>query len=161
MQILVRCAQAWGLDPHVHSGSSVEQRFDVNIAAALQASQHPDAERVRKLKAPSHVALAQLIVEGTVEFDVIYIDGCHEPAAVLRDACQAWELLKPEGILIFDDYAWHLVTRQPDRTCPKAAIDVFLNVYGPQLIVLELDYQCIVQKLAREQPLHSACKQTP
>lgn len=134
----------------MHSGTRVERRFDANIAAALQASQHTSPERVWKIKAPSHVALAQLIVEGASHFDVIYIDGCHEPAAVLCDACQAWMLLKPGGVLIFDDYAWHLVSQRPARTSPKAAIDAFLETYSMQLIVLELDYQCIVQKLEEQ-----------
>ena len=142
--------QAWGLSSDTHSGSSTEKRFDANIAAALHKCQHSAPERVRKLKAPSHIALAQLIVEGSDCFHVIYIDGCHEPAAVLCDACQAWTLLKPGGILIFDDYAWHLVTQRPDRTCPKPAIDTFLDIYSPQMIVLELNYQCVVQKLAHE-----------
>ena len=153
---LVVFLQAWGLDPDVHSGMCIEQRFDANISAALQASPHPAPGRVRKLKAPSHIALAQLIVEGSYLFDAIYIDGCHEPAAVLCDACQSWTLLEPGGILIFDDYAWHLVSQRPERASPKPAIDSFLEIYSTQLIVLELDYQCIVQKLDLAQPQHAS-----
>ena len=125
--------------------------------AALQAGQLSAPGRVRKLKAPSYVALAQLIVEGSNSFNVIYIDGCHEPAAVLCDACQAWTLLTPGGIMIFDDYAWHLVAQRPDHACPKPAIDSFLRIYSPQLIVLELQYQCIVQKLACVDPQRLDC----
>jgi predicted O-methyltransferase YrrM len=131
----------------MHSGKNVEQRFDKNIAEALKASQHSAPERVRKLRAASHAALAQLIVEQTMQFDVVFIDGCHEPSAVLSDACQSWTLLKPGGILILDDYEWHLVTQRPARTCPKLAIDAFVEVFGPQLIVLDLGYQCIIQKV--------------
>ena len=124
----------------------MEQRFDANIAQALTADQHSAPERVRKMKAHAHVALAQLIVEQE-HFNVIYIDGCHEPAAVLSDACQAWTLLKTGGILIFDDYEWHVVTQRPARTCPQPAIDAFVEIFGTQLIVLDLGYQCIVQKV--------------
>ena len=141
------CRQAWGLDLDVHDGQNVEQRFDANVAEALKASKHSAPERVRKIRARSHVALAQLIVEQTMQFDVVYIDGCHEPAAVLSDACQSWTLLKPGGVLIFDDYEWHVVTQRPARMCPKLAIDAFVEVFGPQLIVLDLGYQCIIQKV--------------
>jgi len=145
------------LDSDAHSGNSVEKRFDANIAAALQASQQSAPERVRKLKAPSHTALAQLIVEGSNWFNVIYIDGCHEPAAVLCDACQAWTLLMPGGIMIFDDYAWHLVAQRPEHACPKPAIDSFLEIYSSHLLVLELKYQCIVQKLEGADSHQSTC----
>ena len=39
-------------------------------------------------------------------FDIIYIDGSHAVNDVLEDAVLSFRLLKPEGILIFDDYRW-------------------------------------------------------
>jgi len=37
-------------------------------------------------------------------FDIIYIDGNHEPEFVLEDAVLSFRKLKKNGILIFDDY---------------------------------------------------------
>jgi hypothetical protein len=38
------------------------------------------------------------------EFDVIFIDGCHEPSYVKYDAVTGRNLLSPGGVLIFHDY---------------------------------------------------------
>ena len=40
-------------------------------------------------------------------FDIIYLDGNHEPDFVLEDAVLSFRKLKPGGILIFDDFGWH------------------------------------------------------
>ena len=39
-------------------------------------------------------------------FDIIYIDGNHEPSYVLEDAVLSFRKLKKGGIMIFDDYGW-------------------------------------------------------
>lgn len=74
-------------------------------------------------------------------------DRSHEPADVLTDAVLAWRMLLPGGMLILDDYMWHDVVAADQIKCPKPAIDAFLSVFGAQLNVLELNYQCIVQKV--------------
>ena len=39
-------------------------------------------------------------------FDFIYIDGDHTAEGVIQDAVLSWRLLKPGGIVAFDDYLW-------------------------------------------------------
>jgi predicted O-methyltransferase YrrM len=39
-------------------------------------------------------------------FDIIYIDGNHEPEYVLEDAVLSFRKLKKNGIMIFDDYGF-------------------------------------------------------
>lgn len=39
-------------------------------------------------------------------FDIIYIDGNHDPEYVLEDAVLSFRKLKKNGILIFDDFGW-------------------------------------------------------
>lgn len=56
-------------------------------------------------------------------FDIIYIDGNHEPEYVLEDAVLAFRKLKVGGYLIFDDYGWG----GPDLT--QRGIDAFLKAY--------------------------------
>lgn len=78
-------------------------------------------------------------------FDFIYIDGSHVAPAVLTDACQAWTLLKRNGIMIFDDYEWeghpHLLFR------PKLAIDAFLGVFDGCFETVHKGGQVVVRKL--------------
>jgi len=74
-------------------------------------------------------------------FDIIYIDGNHEPEYVLEDAVLAFRKLKVGGHLIFDDYGWG----GPDLT--KRGIDGFLNGYHKRITVLgERESQVFVRR---------------
>ena len=57
----------------------------------------------------------------------------------------AWRLLKPGGILIFDDYLWE--PNRPPARRPQLAIDIFRETMVDALEVLHEDYQVIVRKL--------------
>ena len=75
-------------------------------------------------------------------FDIIYIDGNHEPEYVLEDAVLSFRKLKPNGILIFDDYGWG----GPDLT--QRGIDGFLTGYHKKIKYLgEKETQVFVIKL--------------
>lgn len=60
-------------------------------------------------------------------FDIIYIDGNHEPEYVLEDAVLSFRKLKKNGIMIFDDYGWG----GPDLT--QKGIDGFLSGYHKKI----------------------------
>jgi predicted O-methyltransferase YrrM len=63
-------------------------------------------------------------------FDIIYIDGNHEPEYVLEDAVLSFRKLKKGGIMIFDDYGWG----GPDLT--QKGIDGFLSGYHKRITYL-------------------------
>lgn len=63
-------------------------------------------------------------------YDIIYIDGNHEPEYVLEDAVLAFRKVKRGGFLIFDDYGWG----GPDLT--QKGIDAFLSGYSKRIRVL-------------------------
>ena len=69
------------------------------------------------------------------EFDFVYVDGAHDAMNVLRDSVMAFEILKPGGILVWDDYEWTVMPNANDR--PKPAIDAFLGIYAGHIQVLE------------------------
>ena len=74
-------------------------------------------------------------------FDIIYIDGNHEPEYVLEDAVLSFRKLKINGIIIFDDYGWG----GPDLT--KKGIDGFLSGYHKRITYLGLrDSQVFIKK---------------
>ena len=60
-------------------------------------------------------------------FDIIYIDGNHEPEFVLEDAVLSFRKLKHGGVMIFDDYGWG----GADLT--KRGIDAFLSGYRDKI----------------------------
>jgi len=75
-------------------------------------------------------------------FDIIYIDGNHEPEYVLEDAVLSFRKLKVGGIMIFDDYGWG----GPDLT--QRGIDAFLAGYNKKILKLgEKDTQVFIKKL--------------
>lgn len=74
-------------------------------------------------------------------FDIIYIDGNHEPEYVLEDAVLAFRKIKVGGYIIFDDYGWG----GPDLT--QRGIDAFLKGYYKRIKMLGLrESQVFVQR---------------
>lgn len=76
--------------------------------------------------------------------DLIYIDGSHAAADVLRDAVLADIVLNPGGILIFDDYGWAGLNHAPN--VPRGAIDAFMECYAEQYDQVHIGYQVILKK---------------
>ena len=75
-------------------------------------------------------------------FDIIYIDGNHDPEYVLEDAVLSFRKLKKNGIMIFDDYGWG----GPDLT--QKGIDAFLSGYYKRIQYLGIeDSQIFIKKI--------------
>ncbi|MGE0492270.1 MAG: class I SAM-dependent methyltransferase [Vulcanimicrobiota bacterium] len=111
-----------------------EQRFEHNVRRAGGEG------RVTRCKGRSEAILPTLAPES---YDLIYIDGSHKAVHVLFDALMGLELLRPGGVMVFDDYLWCLQLPSEDR--PQLAIDFFLKQH-PELQVLYHGYQVMVRK---------------
>lgn len=103
----------------------LHERFTRNIALTGKSGQ------VRVCVGRSDEMLIKLIGEG-VRADFIYVDGSHRAADVMSDAVLSWKLLKPGGLLVFDDYLWPLYQDKPLLN-PKPAIDAFVNCHLDQI----------------------------
>jgi predicted O-methyltransferase YrrM len=112
-----------------------ESQFDANLAAFTS--------RVEKMKGRSVAVLPELGIAGR-SFDLAYIDGSHMAADVYADAVLTWSLMAPDGIVIFDDYAWDLMNT--DRERPKLGIDAFLKTIEGQYRELYRDWQIMIAK---------------
>lgn len=75
------------------------QRFQNNLVV----SKWP--EKIRCVKGDSKIILSQFL-NSTINFDFIYVDGSHETYDVIVDGILAWQLLKPGGLIAFDDVLW-------------------------------------------------------
>ena len=62
----------------------------------------------------------EIVKFGDNFFDIIYIDGNHEPEYIMEDAVLSFRKLKKGGYMIFDDYGWEDASY---------GIDGFLNGY--------------------------------
>lgn len=123
---------------------SLRARFEANIASVGS----PAAVEIHE--GYSLPQLAKLIANEVAPFDFISIDASHQAPDVLGDAVLAFQLLKPGGVMAFDDYLWSPMrpgTENP-LLLPKVAIDAFTTLYSRKLRVLaNLPlYQLYVQK---------------
>jgi len=131
--------------------ANYEMRFDHNIRI------HPDGNKVRKIKANSQEGLRNL---KPYSYDATYVDGSHTAADVLEDAVLSFRLLKPAGLMIFDDYEWvpmyggtgklDLPNPLDPRLTPRAAIDAFLEIYYGQYQLISKDYQVAIKKASQK-----------
>lgn len=114
-----------------------EMRFDHNMKLCSGQA------RLEKRPGRSETILPQL---ERASFDVIYVDGSHAAPFVLLDAMLSWELLKPGGILLFDDYEWE--PQLPPERRPQLAIDLFLASHAGKYDLLRKGYQIVIEKQA-------------
>ena len=106
-------------------------------------------ERISVLKSAARLRMTSdeyFAGNKTTDFDFIYIDGDHTTKQVARDAINAWQCLKPEGILAFDDYMWG--KDLPAHLTPHPAIDAFLDEHTGEYKLLTKEYQVWIQKNA-------------
>lgn len=138
----LRCIDTWeGGEEHGDEDmGTVEERFRANLVVATD--KFPE-RLIFQSKGTSITRLAQL--QGKTMFDFIYIDGSHLAKDVLTDACMAWPLLKPKGMVVFDDYLWSPSARDILHR-PKAAIDAFCNLFAEEAEIVHVGYQLVIRK---------------
>jgi predicted O-methyltransferase YrrM len=112
---------------------SIYDTFQRNLEASGQK------EKITVVRGFSHSEVPKLEDDS---FDIIYIDGNHEPEYVCEDAVLAFRKLKVGGTMIFDDYGWG----GPNLT--QRGIDGFRSAYHKRLNARHpcVDSQVFVQK---------------
>jgi predicted O-methyltransferase YrrM len=117
-----------------------ESNFDYNTRVA------GCAEKIVKLRGRSQQVLPFLAQES---FDFVYVDGSHLVLDVLQDAAMSWRLVRPGGIVVFDDYQHSLY---PDSFGMSAgpAVRAFLSLLSGNYQLLFEDWQVAVRKGAGE-----------
>lgn len=120
----------------------LEKTFDENIRRV------GGMEKILKEKGESNIVLRNLPLNS---YDCIYIDGSHLLQDVLIDTVLCWELLKTDGILIFDDYL--LLCHTLPYHSPRIAIDAFLACFTGSYELVSMGWQLIIRK-TRAKPLY-------
>ena len=75
----------------------------------------------------------------TPKYDFIYIDASHQSDDTFVDGYYAHKMLKPGGLLIFDDYGWGDPNNKDINHSPRAGINAFTNLYSNSYKVFEGD----------------------
>ena len=112
---------------------SILSTFQKNITA----SGHEEKIRVHR-----GFSNEKLLTLPDNHFDIIYIDGNHEPEFVLEDGVLAFRKLKKGGYMIFDDYGWG----GPDLT--QRGIEAFISGYHKRMKLITIfNDQLYAQKI--------------
>jgi predicted O-methyltransferase YrrM len=119
--------------------------FEGNVAAMKSACP------VEVREGDSLTQLCGLVAEKPMrQFDFISIDASHRASDVIGDAVLAFRLLKPGGVMAFDDYLWSPFRQgaEDPLSTPKMAVDAFTTLFARQARVLAglPLYQLYVQK---------------
>jgi predicted O-methyltransferase YrrM len=136
-QARVTCVDTWeGSDEHTEEEKSgLFDRFEDSIKNYR--------DRISIHRGFSGEVLRQFPCDST--FDFIYIDGSHYSKDVLEDAILSWRLLKPGGVIVFDDFNWQLPgTDINDLKNPRKGIETFCHIFQPILLVKS--DQLVIQK---------------
>jgi hypothetical protein len=115
--------------------STVEKIYDSRIQSSGNLE-------VRKIKSDSY----NFLINNSIKFDFIYIDGSHLSQDVLLDFFMSEVFLKNQGILAFDDYLYGRELPMSDR--PKESIDFILkrSMNMKLYTILEHNYQLWIKK---------------
>lgn len=126
---------------HKHSTLTCIDNFSYkNTEQKLKNNLREYKDKVTILKGDSSDVLKTL---KNNSYDFIYIDANRHSQHVLEDAVLSFILLKPEGIIIFDDYTNN---KEHDNNCPKPGIDSFLDIYADKIKILHSRWQVILMK---------------
>ena len=121
-------SKLYGIDPWEDYGDYPEYKgVQLSHYEACQANLRRIPELQAKIttrKGYSHEIVPTFDAEF---FDIIYVDGNHQPEYVLEDGVLAFRKLKSGGILIFDDYNFGGL----DMT--KRGVDAFLTAYRDRI----------------------------
>ena len=122
---------------------SIDPSFGLENRQALlhNISVHPRANKIDLRFGLSENELKRIRYES---MDVIYIDGSHKAKDVLLDGLLCYKILKPGGIMIFDDYQIKELKNFPNDKLPKIGIDAFLKTTEAE--VIHSEYQLAVRK---------------
>lgn len=104
----------------------------------------PFKEKVKVFKGWSHEILRTLNINEP--FDFAYIDGDHTAYGTLMDAVLIHPLIKPGGMIIFDDYGWKDPSEPSPQESPELAIDSFCYIFDKQYTVIHQGWQVIIKK---------------
>jgi hypothetical protein len=75
----------------------------------------------------------------------VYVDGAHEAKYVIQDAVLSWQLLGPDGFLLFDDIDYTFVDA-PDQNTNNAIV-AFKTWFASELqTVSTTNRQTLVRK---------------
>jgi len=106
-----------------------ERSFDINITRC------DNSNKIKVFKITSD----EFFANNDKKFNLIYIDGCHEPEFISRDLENGFECLEENGIMWMNDYGKTIIA-------VKRAMNKFLIKHKGEYETIHQGYQLAIQK---------------
>ena len=106
-----------------------EKNFDINITRC------DNSEKIKVFKITSD----EFFAINEKKYNLIYIDGCHEPEFISRDMENGFKCLEENGIMWMNDYGKTTIT-------VKKAMNQFLIKHRGEYVTIHQGYQIAIQK---------------
>lgn len=135
------CVEAHGIDPWAEYTGYIEYLGKQNENETIFYRNFNKLNETDKQKVCIHKDYSKNVIPKFEDeyFDLIYVDGNHEPWAVLEDGILSFRKLKVGGIMVFDDVAWGDV---------NDALESFLKCYKNKIEIVKIrNCQLFVKKL--------------
>lgn len=116
--------------------------YTAMAGTTLDVLTHLHAERTREGKSLTDAAT----------YDFVYVDANHRAFHVLQDIALVWPLVRPLGIVVFDDYLDKHWTGLHET--PRAAVDAAMSILvsSGEARLAHVGYQVVLQKLEQQAP---------
>lgn len=125
-----------GSAEHHEAPENYPELADIEIIARGNISMSDNAAKIEIIKGCSWDVFPELNRrnQGEAWIDVLYIDGAHDSTSVARDTTLYVPMVKPGGIVIFDDYG------HPDV---KRGVDMALNAFASMQLAVFTGWQLV------------------
>ena len=129
-----------GSEEHLKEPEKYPGLSKLEVTARENIAKSDNAGKVEIIKGYSHLIYPHLFYRYGEDpwIDVLYIDGAHDSISVARDITLYVPMVKPGGVVFFDDYA------HPDV---KRAVDMSLNAFAEFELAMFTGWQ-LVGKIA-------------
>lgn len=135
-----------GSEEHLREPEKYPGLSQLEVTARDNIAKSDNAGKVEIIKGYSHLIFPHLHHRYGEEpwIDILYIDGAHDSTSVARDVTLYVPMVKPGGVVFFDDYA------HPDV---KRAVDMSLNAFASFDLAMFTGWQ-LVGKVADYKKSH-------
>lgn len=136
------------VDPYLNSGSEDASRLGITTEHVDQTTRSTflynisNSKSYKKIKF-HNVTSEKFFKDNRHTYDIIYIDGCHEPEYIIHDITEGIKVLNSGGIIWMDDYQGNTTGR---GKC-SIYMDQVLNLFKGKYTVIHRGYQLAVKLL--------------
>ena len=116
----------------------IEKEFDTTISNMIYK------DRNIKMNMKIAKALLKLKEVKYISFDVIIIGGTLDARKILINTILSWDILAEGGIILFSDYNIGELDEKDLKI--KLAIDSFVSIFKPQIKLVYVGYEYIIEK---------------